>query len=429
MTPIDPDDHARPRPRNARREVEGRTYLFKQPLLVHDPESLLELCDQIIADPQVAKRYMPRTKARNAVAAASIAEGLRSDFEARRLSDNTELKARIGKLEAERTVLAEKAELLSSSLAVRLAPLGVSLDTSKESLSFGDDEPVSQSALAGRHMTTVSQLMRGLPLLKLLAALVGGAAVGINLGLVTDTIQLSDIGREWPILLLWVSIGVVLMLLTGTSLFTLATKGGAAVFWSRMRNGRCWIAAAVEAMLLLALLASVIVVTESTVERTGLFKALTESQSLTSVKLSQTDLMMVSLLMVLPVVAFYVVTGIIYGDTLAKQTFLSCELEKERKAVRETEAFSLAAGEFQVLRSLLNRIASLDAAIAEWRAKVRDGLTTTERELLHDAASDAFGASWELERTIYEHLDSESAVAVSAPKAPWQRFAFWKVNR
>lgn len=142
-------------------------------------------------------------------------------------------------------------------------------------------------------------------------------------------------------------------------------------------------------ILMLLGLAIAFVVIESKVEMLGLFRALSENSSLSNTALSQSDLLWVSLTLSLPVVASYVVLGMVEGERRANVCKLMCLQAEVKEHILADDRFAQACKLRQEWQETLDRKSELEAKIAALEASIETGFTTEELHRLEDMEMDA----------------------------------------
>lgn len=409
---IQPNSHIIPRRRDKYGNPLPDRYIIEPATLTHDVEALDEITTVCINEPESVGKHMPRLLARNAIAMSDNAVLLERKFEAQHERANASVEARLRVLETKRSQTLRNAEKLASKCAEQADALGMTFDPAQTCLDFQVEEPISRSALTGQFQLPIAGLLRWFALFKFLAAFGGGGILGISLGLLSDSIQLVDLSREWPLVTLFALLGICLVAITGAAISSGATTLGSEIFWWATQNPKARKVFRVVLTASLCLYLLLIVLVESRTELRGLVKALLESQSLATIRPSETDLFLVSLLVVVPIVSFYAIFGLVQGMSLACDSFLAFQQHEVRQAIRSKELFAKAKATFQEFRSATTESQELIAQISELQGLRRTELTNEEKLRLQDIQADVSVASWQLEELLFKQANIEPSVRV-----------------
>lgn len=391
-----------PRKRSKEGHPVPRHHVYMLPVVTHDADALRAVAETSKESPEDALRHMPWLMAMNAIAAAENVKTLRDDIVAAKNNRNERARSDLSRLRPELENAKSEERSLSKSLATALAPLG--LDVREVHPRTYIDEGLSTlDELAGEHgLPSPEEKLRGMygRLHRLTAILGGGALFGMSLGLLTGTLELYSLSEEWPHLLLFIALGSAVMLLVGAALFPLGRAVGDGLYRLGVSSSSFRHMLPITHLLLLLGLSIAFVVIESRVEMLGLFKALTEDASLISTALSQRDLLWVSLILSLPVVASYVVLGMIEGERKANLCKLLSLKADERKRVLDHDLFGQACGLHEELKVARERKTILETNILHLESSIETGLTTVELHRLEDTEMDAIAASYAAEKSL-----------------------------
>lgn len=407
---VQPNSHIIPRHRDKNGNPVSDRYIIEPATLTHDREALEEITTVCINEPEAVGKYLPRLLARNSIKMSEKAVQLEHQFEDKRERNNTGIEARLRVLETKRSQAIRNAEKLASKCAEQTAALGITFDPTHTCLDFQENEPVSRSALIGQCQLPIAGLLKWFGLYKFLAAFGGGGILGTSIGLLSDTIQLADLSREWPLVTLFALLGMCLVAVTGATISSGTTTLGSEIFWWSTQNPKARRIFRLILTASLCLYVLLIVLIESRTELRGLAKALLESQSLTTVRLSETDLFLVSLLVVVPIVSFYAIFGLAQGMALACDSFLAFQQNLARQCVREKDSYAKAKGTFQEFRSATAESQELTNRIADLQLKRRTELTDEEKLRLQDIQSDVSVASWQLEELLFKQANLKPSI-------------------
>lgn len=397
---VKPYSNMIPRRRKPNAQPIPRWIVGTRPLITLDPQSLSETADAFGVSVQDGARCIPRLKARNAIAASENARSLWLQTEERMAVESAKAQTKLMELEPKCEALAARLEICQAELASLLAPLGLGPVDGRCDLQFQEGEPLTLEELAGKHDLPPPEEHVGWWVragYRLLAALGGGTVFGVSLGLLTGKLELYSFEAEWPWMLFWAILGSSVMCLAGASLYPLARSLGDQLYRKGVRLQ--WVQmlqALLNFMLLIGLVVSLTLI-ESKVEQLGLFKALGEQSSLKGFRISQGDLFWVSLMLVVPTLASYVVCGLREGERLANLARLKAMRSDLREEIRSRPTFSLVCAQFERIRALSARKEEIEAQIALQKALIRSEPTAQEKERQEDMEMDAALASYDAE--------------------------------
>ncbi|MBI5708225.1 MAG: hypothetical protein HZC36_14680 [Armatimonadetes bacterium] len=389
-----------PRRRGSGGQPKPRTIVGARPLVTLAPDALRQSGEAFGRSVDEGRQSLPRLKAASALAASDNAASLRRSFEERMAIQSSEAKMRVADLEP--ALRALEAELAGhcSLLSAVAGPLGFCSVQDRQGLDFEEGEPVSLEVLAGRHQLPAPEEHVGWAQrtgYKLLAGIGGGTVFGISLGLLTGKLELYSLAEEWPWLFFWSGLGIAVMTLVGASLYPLGRGLGGLLYRAAIRTP--WIGSFQMALtfLMLSGLVACLVLIESKVEQLGLFKAIGEQSTLQGFKVSQADLFWVSLMLVVPTVASYVVLGVREGERLAGLAHLKSLQEDARAAIRALPEYALAAWLHPRVKHLSGRKAVIESQISAEKVRIRSEFTVEEQQRLEDMDMDAALASYDAE--------------------------------
>jgi hypothetical protein len=419
-----PLSHVIPRRRDGRGEAIPKRMVTMRPLVTLDPEALIETAAAWSRSPEEGLSRMPWLKAMNAIAASNNALALRAELEAKMERENAEAQSRLAALEPALKTAEEDLNRLESELALALAPFGLADVGERPSLDLCEDEPASLDEIAGRYNLPVPELKSSWVHrtgYKLLAGIGGGTVFGISLGLLTGKLELVSLAEEWPMLILWSILGVVVMTLVGASLFPLAKDLAGRLYCQGRRLP--WLASlqAVFTVVFLVGLALAMVLIESKVEQLGLFKAIGEQTSLRGFHIAQSELAWVSMMLVIPTVCSYIVLGLHEGERLANLVHLKGIRRQLQEALRADPAYATACSLHCQVRHAQERRNEALAEVHQHKDRIRSELTIEEKQRLEDMEMDAASASWDAEDAMMVPTTTRTPVPRRERTTWWQR--------
>ncbi len=424
---VKPYSNVIPRQRKGSGEPVPRSLIGIRPLITLDSDALLEAAEAIGREQEGGRAALVRLKATSALAASENAIALRQELEANAIERSHVAEEELAELQPKLVELDRRLDECRPELASLLARLGLENHIGQGSLSFGDDKPMSLEELAGKHQLPPPEEYPGWGVktgYRLLAAIGGGTVFGISLGLLTGKLELYSLRAELPWLIFWSLIGWTVMGLLGAALYPLAKSVGDQTYRSGLRlpwlkNLQLWLNAG-----LLAGLVIVMVLIESKVEQAGLFKALGEQSSLRGFKFEQGDLLWVSLMLVVPTLASYVVLGLREGERLAGLSQLKALRAEAKDAIRSNPEFGVACALFERLRVLECHRAPLEERLRTLNDATSMELDLAQRQRLEDMEMDAALASYDAEdlmRCLIEGRTSSGSKSARPGVIAWFR--------
>lgn len=387
-----------------------RSFAYARPGISMDKDATIDLTELAASDEEAARRRYPKLKALQAMALAANAEAIRSDL-LQSLTDanfkhQTEAEAVERIIEQARgdfeTKHEDALELLSQAKCEFALdeghgsgpnPLLPSDDAIAASLGFAIDGKRSRAATF---------------LLKLAATVGAGVIFGISCGLLSGSLYLDELSSNPVPLILWALLGTSIVGLIGSCLQTLAHHVGEAMEWNSFQGGKKvskspWLLA-----LATVLLGTTFVAIESLVEKLGILRALREGQSFESFSVSEGELGVISLLLALPVVCWYLTEGYSLAVTRVRQTVIEGERFKLGESIRGTEDYCEAVRAQSRASNALLKVQRFESELSGTRTKQRDGLSLAELEQIEDCEFDALAADWAAEDALLDLLQIPS---------------------
>lgn len=393
-----------PRRRNRRGDPVPRRYVFIRPLISYAFEALESFAKDIPKDPDEVSRGLVRLKSLNAVVAMDHANGLTSSLYQALNETNARLEEKVQMLEPAYLEKLEQSLQAKAEAASARSLLGLSGSESSAALEFGEDEPASLEEIAGEHGLPPPERESGLKLKLPAITLLGGSVLGISLGLLINKIELSNLSKEWLLMLLFCIIGCGIMAAMELTLFSLGQSIGTDLYLRSMQSAKAKLWLVWTSIVALAAFMVVSIMIDSRIERVGLFKSAAEDASLQAVKLSPHDLNWVSLMLVVPAVCCFVVLGIKEGKRKANLCKLIALRYVMRKELRADPAFRDAC-EKQARAYFQGELAaSVSARVQEAKGQISDQLPLEDRQQIEDTEMDAIAHSWASEDAIAEYI-------------------------
>ena len=390
VIPLRRDKHGNPVPRR---------HIFLRPLVTLDPRALVETGEAFLRSPEAGSRHLPWLKSRNAVAADQNVQRTKQAIEQKIASDNVRVQQEIDQLVPVLESWKTRETDAMASAAAALEGLPIAFAPDAPVLDFGTSEPLTLAEIAGH---------QGLPFpepagwwerkgYKILSAIGGGIVFGLSFGLLTEKLQLINLRREWPMIMLFALVGITLMTVIEGIFPALGKSLGCALYRRGVKSPRTNSVVFFLNVVFLLGLALTIVLIESRVEQLGIFKGIAASTSIHGIHVSQTDLFWVSLMLVVPVVSCYTILGLAEGHRLANLVHLKGLLAQSRSEIRVSQTFAKAASLHQHMRRAIGERQRLESELENLKQSLRYELTVEEQERLEDMEMDATAHSWATE--------------------------------
>jgi hypothetical protein len=290
--------------------------------------------------------------AKLAIAAGENANTLGQDLCDKIESDNTRYQEELAQLRPQLERLRAEERSLAAKLASKLAPLGVRPKPDESFLTVAEGDLPSLEELAGRHGLPAPcgkpSLLYRWPY-RAVSIIGGGSVIGIGLGMLLGQLEPYALAESQSALATFLLIGLVVMYLIHVALSSLATNVGDALYRAVRGSDRLRKGMLPMAVLSLAALAVAFLLVEAKVEQLGLFKALVEQASLTTVALSRFEAGIVSLMLALPAVASCALLGLAEGYRRANNCrLLQLQLDA-RRCIETDDRFAEACSVYQEL--------------------------------------------------------------------------------
>ncbi len=402
-----------PRRRNRRANPVPRRSVSIRPLISYAFEALVGFANNIPKEPDEVSRELVRLKSLNAVEAMNHANGLTSSLYQAQNDKNAKLEEKVQELEPICLENQEQSLQAKAEAAAARSILGLSGSVASAALEFGEDEPASLEEIAGEHGLPPPERESGLKLKLPAVTLLGGSVLGISLGLLINKIELSDLPKEWPLMLLFSILGCGIMAAMELALFSMGESIGSDLYLQSLKSAKAKLWLVWTSIAALAAFMAAAIMIDSRIERVGLFKSSAEDASLHAVKLNPHDLNWVSLMLVVPAVCCFVVLAIKEGKRKANLCKLMAIRHEMRKQLRAEPAFRDAC-EKQALAYIQSELAaSASARVQEVKGQISDRLPLEDRQQIEDTEMDAIAHSWAAEDAISEHVASKARLTRS----------------
>lgn len=235
---------------------------------------------------------------------------------------------------------------------------------------------------------------------RLLSILSGGPILGLGLGTLIGKLETLEPAHEGASMLLWALLGSAIVAAVGSCLYALGSGLGESLVLAEpdaLRSARRKAALCGSALVLLG---AAFVAVESSVERFGLLRALRASTSFEAQALGSADLLVVSLVLVLPSVACSALSGVFAGERRANLARLRAAGAESRRSRRRRPESVLAAMLLSAMEAVEAEVRRMDERAASL-ASERGGPTESERQLLEDLCADALLASYRAEDELW----------------------------
>lgn len=383
---IAPDSFWMPRPydKNGNPIPGGR--IVTDPLFTKDMDIAREFAGCIKENPGAdMKPLKPWIWVSNSIAAMETVEQLRKFFDDRRERKNTELRAKIAGLHELLRAQKFDAQTVNAELTGLLLHVGAEVSEDGKIVFPTDTGRYSDSAIAGRYDIARGRRKKNWssPLVSFLAVAGSGTLMCLGLGVLTGQLDLNNLQ---PVPTGFCGfIGVSLAACTSAGIKPSFFKNGQIGFFHGFSGKFKWLTP-VSMVSLATATVMLVVAIQSKVEQLGIFKGLNEDSSLKGVTLSQSDLFLVSLIMVVMVMVYYVWASFTDGYEFAAGD----KIESLRTAAIQE---ALASEEGKRLTELIDqiapvkeRIAALEEEVAVIQLEIADDYTDAERKQLDETS-------------------------------------------
>ena len=422
-----PLTHSIPARRDAKGNSLPKRFFHARPGVCADPEAILEITGLAADDPKAARLAYPRLKARQAIQVATNAEEISQALEKRLRFTNQQLGEKAQQLEAELAPLREIADRLELAAVEACAAAGCQRSVAGEGMPV--PIPCSEDLVAAEKSILIPKAANRMSscFLKLAATVGCGTIFGISCGLLSGGVYLDELVSNPLPLILWSVLGTAIVSLIGSTLGQLAGHIGEAIEWRALRSENRALRPIWPLVLATVGLGAVFTAIESQIEKLGILRSLREGSSFESFAVSNTELLVVSLLLALPVVCWYLVEGYSQAVNDIRRTFIAGEIAKREREVYISDCYRTAAKACVEAANARTPVHVFEDEIKAVKSKIRDELTQIEREQIEDCEFDALVADWAAEDALTELIGLEPAK--SAPRGTERGgFLVWLVN-
>ena len=380
----------------------GRKHVSTPPIASQDAEALSALAETSKEDPEQAKRHMPWLLSVSAIACAENAKAIEQDEIDALNARNDERKQVIEKLSPLVKELKVEERDLATDLAESVAPFGQSVASVQGGLNIESSLPTLEEIAGEHNLAAPEEKLSGLYgwFHRYIAICGGGSLLGLGLGLLTGTLELTYIEEQVPALVLFLMLGMAISYMIGAALMPLSIGAGEGLTRMGMSNPKLkFLLPLVHIVMLIGLAISFIVI-ESKVEQLGIFRGLVESTSLTSELLTKSELLWVSLTLVLPLVSSYIVLGLIEGSRRANLCKLLAIRAECRKKLLEDVRLPKAARLQVEHSSVAGELSELASKISATENSIEQELPPRAKDRLENAQMDATGHAWAAQEAL-----------------------------
>lgn len=394
--------HPIPRNRDTHRNPKARTIVAAFTQVSLDADALLDVATAYRRGEEESERLYGWLKAKNAIAAQGHVQDVRDQIERDRHVLNGHLASELDRLKDERRELRIREAGCAPEAHMLAAQLGIEWKAPCSVLPLAHNEPVSLRELAGQEGYPEPQSENHVEskTLHRLASVGGGVLFGISLGLLSGQIEMTSLDRQLVPLLILCATGIVVMMIIGAAVVPIARLCGGRLYQTgvtlqRMKSvaGWTWIA-------LLVFLSGAMLFIESKIEQLGLLKGLTESSSYHGVHISSGDLGWVSLMLILPVMSFYVLTSIAAGYHGSNVCKLEGEWKRRRNEFVAGAQFGRLIQLCTLLKPITSQLAAVESEIKSVESRIRWTKTQSELEREEDVETDSIAYSREFEMCL-----------------------------
>ncbi|HEY3783049.1 MAG TPA: hypothetical protein VGL56_18375 [Fimbriimonadaceae bacterium] len=351
--PFKEDNEGNPKPRKR---------VVTPPLFAHDPRAALDLAE-VIVDGGDTEPYIKRLCILNSIAADENCDKAYVQLMGEHERLNPIYEKIVEALEVTLSPLKKRFNELSADAAALAAVLGLTIKEGWQ-LTFPDDAPRSKESIAGqKNIIYPEPPQPERDRKETLAVTIGGGAVlGILLGFLTDFIDTQSFSSEPLKTLAFAGIGMALVFAMGLMLKPLASLVGGFMYHAKVSSRSLRVAVVGTFGGLLVAGSAVTMLIESNVDRQGLIKAITETTTTRSHAGDPAGILWISLLVVVPIVGYYVARYLTNGYHRAAQARLVALQDDARAEVRGKE-------QYVALAKLCGELRPLEADITQLEKK------------------------------------------------------------
>lgn len=330
--------------------------------------------------------YKPWIWVSNSIAAMETVEELRKFFDARRDRKNEQLNSKLADLKELLRAQEFDAQGFNAELTSLLLHVGAEVSEEGKLVFPTDKGRYSDAALAGQHDIARGRPKKAWtsPLGSALAVVGSGTMLALGLGVLTGQMDFTNM-QPVPTAICF-GVGLSLAASTSGGIKPAFFKSGQIGFLHGFGGQKLkWLTPVLLVSLAAATVLAVVAI-QSKVEQLGIFKGLQQDSTRHAVELSQSDLFLVSLIMVVMVMVYYVWTSFSDGYEFSAGD----KIEALRtKAIDE----ALASEEGKRLTEILDqitpvreRIAALQAEVKATEGLITDDYTDAEKKQLDEAS-------------------------------------------
>ncbi len=395
--------HWKPFNRDAEGNPKTRTRIVSPSLIQHDADAALELADALKEGVGDSGQLLKCQAIKNAIKADRNATALREHLVNERNANNERIKKELVEVDKKRDDFLEKESQIAPEAERLLQTLNLQWKGPGVISPLAPDEPISVEALAGLENIPNQLVESNSRSLDACAVVGGGTVLGVSLGSLLGQLELSNIANEVPQFAILALCGMAIMGLVGGWLKPLAHTVGGVIY--RVGVGSPVFKGLVAAtwVLLLAVSSYACIAIESKVDQNGLFKAIAEGRRLTVVVLDRSEMLIVSMLLVLPVIGMYVTGKLIAGFSQAAQTHLRGLHHRERQKLLTSADYATLCEICPILAPVRRELIRLEQKSVALEASLRYAFSEQELHQIEDAENDAITYSEEAKALVYPH--------------------------
>lgn len=346
----------------------------------------------------------------NSIAAMETVEHLRKFFDQRHEKKNSELRAKLADLKELLRAQEFDAQKFNAELTGLLLHVGAEIDENGKLVFPTDKGRYSDAAIAGKH-----EIARGRPkkawmspVVSFLAIAGSGTLMALGLGVITG--QMDFTNMQFGPTAICFTVGVSLAACVSAGVKPAYFKQGQFGFFHSFSGKKKWLTPVAIVGLAAATVLTIVAV-QSKVEQVGIFKGLQADSSLHSVALTKSELFLVSLIMVVSVMVYYVWASFTDGFEFSagdKIEALRSKAIEEALASDEGKRLTEVVDQITPVRE---RIAALQADIKATEALITEDYTDAEKMQLDDASKACIDYSLKAEEAcgFKSSTDTESS--------------------
>ncbi len=418
-----PLSHIIPKRRNKYGNTIQQNHGILRPGITADGEAAVSLAKLAATDPKAAAKGHPLLKAKHALAVSENVADIRNEQERKRTGHNDRIDHKVEELASQKTeIQSVTKELLPETVRVCTAA-GCEFSTAELAGPPAAVRRDTDETIAGELGFTLPKPNSkfGTFLLKVAATFGAGTLFGISAGLLAGNLYLEDVASNPTPLIIWAILGTSIISLVGRTLEILAIRFGEAAEWQALRHGKSDRRFPLALSILTVLVAGAFVAIESKIEQLGIFRALSEETSLGAFSISKFDLFLVSLLLSVPVICWYLAEGSARGIAETRLAALAAEKARRERQVRSSQAFAEATALREKALMLLKVEKGLDAKIGDLESQYEEAPSRSELEQIEDCEIDALAASWAAEDALLALYKGEEYTTELRDVSPTRR--------